>query len=43
MKILAKIKKSVLSNFSAKSKNYDYTNKLVVEKVKDKTAGVVIK
>ena len=31
------------SNYSAESKYYDDTNKLVVGKVKDKTCGVAIK
>ena len=30
------------SNYSTKSKYYDNSNKLVVGKVKDETAGVVI-
>ena len=31
-----------LSNYSAKSKYYDNSNKLVVGKMKDKTGGVAI-
>ena len=31
------------SNYSTKSKYYDNSNKLVVEKMKDETAGVAIK
>ena len=31
------------SNYSAKSKYYDDTNKLMVGKMKDETAGVAIK
>ena len=31
------------SNYSAKSKYYDGSNKLVLDKMKDETAGVTIK
>ena len=42
MKIFVRIKKCYSSNYSAKLKYYD-SNKLVVGKMKDDTAGVAIK
>ena len=43
IKILSTIKKMFdLSNYSTKSKYYDNSNKLVVGKMKDETAGVAI-
>ena len=43
MKILATIKKCFyLSTYLTKSKYYDNSKKLMVEKMKDKTAGVAI-
>ena len=52
MKILAAIKKCLIliiirlsqniNNYSTKSKYYDDSNKLVIEKMKGKTGGVVI-
>ena len=42
MKILVRIKNIDFSNYSPKSKYYDDSNKLVVGKMKDKTAGVAI-
>ena len=42
-RILACIRKSlILVTYSAKSKSYDDSNKLVVGKVKDETTGVAI-
>ena len=42
-KKLSKDKKMFdLSNYSTKSKYYDNSNKLVVDKMKDETAGVAI-
>ena len=40
MKILARINKYLIS---AKSKYYGYSNKLVIDKMKGETVGVVIK
>ena len=44
MKILVRIKKCLIyfSNYSAKSKYYDDSKKIVVGKMKDKTGGVAI-
>ena len=43
IKILATIKKRFnFSNYSTKSKYYDNSNKWMVGKMKDETAGVVI-
>ena len=44
MKILLKIKEMFdFSDYSAKSKYYDNSNKLVVAKIKDEVTGVAIK
>ena len=42
MKILAMIKKCFTCKYSTKSKYYDNSNKLVVGKMKDETAGVAV-
>ena len=43
MKVLAMIKKMFdFSNYSTKSKYYDNSNKLVIGKMKDETAGAAI-
>ena len=43
IKILATVEKMFdFSNYSTKSKYYDNSNKLVVGKMKDETAGVAI-
>ena len=43
VKILAAIKMLDFGNYSTKSKYYDNSNKLVIGKMKDETAGIAIK
>ena len=43
VKILAAIKMLDFGNYSFKSKYYDNSNKLVIGKMKDETAGIAIK